>query len=340
MHWSSPDQNCAQSASNYLRAMITELKVKEPEEKTDPEAEALTTLVGIFAPARADKSTYSVDHKGDTYVVEVSTADIYNSKPQPVIELPRGECFKDGTMCAHCGHEEFILSKPAPEVVPGWVSAVDEEMVGAHIGVANLSDSYETAKAKLSSLIDWHVTLEADMEKYKSGEKPVATMIFPTHSPEKPFVALGDCSKYYHDAAMCAPLTYSVKSNTLHNYSFELPEGDARTVRVVYALRSVVDGVMTHSLCIAVKPEQTEANGQEIAYLKKGIENLARESQGFSSDFLEERRKLITLNNASKKALEMLKEVKSAVAKSYSISEYDELEDVIVELDIAIKKVS
>lgn len=35
---------------------------------------------------------------------------------------------------------------------------------------------------------------------------PFATAIYPAHSPDKPFLALGDCAHMYRDAAKCAPL--------------------------------------------------------------------------------------------------------------------------------------
>jgi hypothetical protein len=38
-----------------------------------------------------------------------------------------------------------------------WVRAVDEAMVGAHLGVADMADDYGTAKKKLNDLICWHV---------------------------------------------------------------------------------------------------------------------------------------------------------------------------------------
>lgn len=44
----------------------------------------------------------------------------------------------------------------------GWVRAIDEEMVCAHLGVASANDSYETAKRKLAILIAWHVQVATD----------------------------------------------------------------------------------------------------------------------------------------------------------------------------------
>ena len=44
----------------------------------------------------------------------------------------------------------------------GWLTACDEEMLCAHLGVANLSDSFESAKQKLGELIAWHVAAAID----------------------------------------------------------------------------------------------------------------------------------------------------------------------------------
>ncbi len=48
----------------------------------------------------------------------------------------------------------------APPV--GWLRAVDEEMVCAHLGVADAEDSFETAKKKLASLIQWNIAVATD----------------------------------------------------------------------------------------------------------------------------------------------------------------------------------
>jgi hypothetical protein len=65
-----------------------------------------------------------------------------------------------------CKEHEAITSAreylAAPEQLYGWLTACDEEMTCAHLGVANLSDSYDSAKAKLNSLIDWHITVATD----------------------------------------------------------------------------------------------------------------------------------------------------------------------------------
>jgi hypothetical protein len=72
----------------------------------------------------------------------------------------------------------------------GWLHAVDEAMVSAHIGVANLSDSYESAKAKLNSLIDWHIEVATD---------PAVNGGF-SLQPEA--AGVPDASKQFHDWAI------------------------------------------------------------------------------------------------------------------------------------------
>ena len=53
-------------------------------------------------------------------------------------------------------------TQPAPSIPDGWLRAIDEALVVAHIGVANESDAYEEAKAKLNSLICFHVDVATD----------------------------------------------------------------------------------------------------------------------------------------------------------------------------------
>ena len=52
---------------------------------------------------------------------------------------------------------EDNFAQPAPSVPDGWIRAIDEALVVTHLGVANASDTYEQAKAKLDSLIGFHV---------------------------------------------------------------------------------------------------------------------------------------------------------------------------------------
>jgi hypothetical protein len=46
-----------------------------------------------------------------------------------------------------------------------WIRVIDEAMVGAHIGVADMGDDYGTAKEKLNSLICWSVDVDRELNK-------------------------------------------------------------------------------------------------------------------------------------------------------------------------------
>ena len=52
-----------------------------------------------------------------------------------------------------------MRTKSVPE---GWLRAIDEALVTAHIGVANAHDTYEQAKAKLDNLIGFHTDVATD----------------------------------------------------------------------------------------------------------------------------------------------------------------------------------
>ena len=53
-------------------------------------------------------------------------------------------------------------AQPAPSIPEGWLRAIDEALVVAHIGVANASDTYEQAKVELDNLIGFHVDVATD----------------------------------------------------------------------------------------------------------------------------------------------------------------------------------
>ena len=59
--------------------------------------------------------------------------------------------------------EAFNAGKQsAPSVPDGWLRAIDDALVSAHVGVANTNDTYEQAKAKLDNLIGFHVDVATD----------------------------------------------------------------------------------------------------------------------------------------------------------------------------------
>lgn len=45
---------------------------------------------------------------------------------------------------------------------PAWIRVIDEELVCAHLDVADVADDYATAKDKINKLICWHVAVATD----------------------------------------------------------------------------------------------------------------------------------------------------------------------------------
>lgn len=89
------------------------------------------------------------------------------SEPEPVAW--RGYTVTNGyTLHHYYGEAHRVASQieplytHPPARVPNWIRAIDEELVGTFIGVANVSDTYEVAKKKLGELIDWHVQVAID----------------------------------------------------------------------------------------------------------------------------------------------------------------------------------
>ena len=58
---------------------------------------------------------------------------------------------------------DAALARMRTQGVPeGWLRAIDEALVVTHLGVANGSDTYEQAKAKLDNLIGFNVDIAID----------------------------------------------------------------------------------------------------------------------------------------------------------------------------------
>ena len=60
------------------------------------------------------------------------------------------------------GWDAAIARMRTKSVPEGWLRAIDEALVTAHIGVANAHDTYEQAKAKLDNLLGFHVDVVTD----------------------------------------------------------------------------------------------------------------------------------------------------------------------------------
>ena len=78
---------------------------------------------------------------------------------QPAPSVPEGVSFIDTSQLEGVVSTEIVHSYPPPS---GWLRAIDEALVVTHLGVANGSDTYEQAKAKLDNLIGFHVDVATD----------------------------------------------------------------------------------------------------------------------------------------------------------------------------------
>ena len=81
-----------------------------------------------------------------------------DTQPTPVLK-PENVSFIDTSQLEGVVSTEIVHSYPPPS---GWLRAIDEALVVAHIGVANADDTYEQAKAKLNNLIGFHVNVATD----------------------------------------------------------------------------------------------------------------------------------------------------------------------------------
>jgi hypothetical protein len=79
------------------------------------------------------------------------------------------------------------------------------------LGAGMAWDAWQAAQKEAHRSTDAGETIEPThyygLEPWEHTEPAVvATMVFPLHSPDKPFIALGDCANLYPDAAQTKPL--------------------------------------------------------------------------------------------------------------------------------------
>lgn len=140
--------------------------------------------------------------------------------------------------------QETYMTEINKELSYGWLRACDEVMTSLHIGVANLSDSYASAKAKLQALIDLHITIATD-PSINGGYK---------------LVQIETC-----EAQQVVP-----------KVTIELPDGDERTVKTWFT--EMRNGELW--VAISVEPVQSSSslwlirktpNTKDSYYVAEGI---------------------------------------------------------------------
>ena len=79
--------------------------------------------------------------------------------PKPAPNMPEGTSPIDMSQLEGVVSTEIVHSYPPPS---GWLRAIDEALIVAHIGMANADDTYAQAKSKLDTLIGLHVDVATD----------------------------------------------------------------------------------------------------------------------------------------------------------------------------------
>ena len=78
-----------------------------------------------------------------------------------------------------------------------WIRAIDEAMVGAHLGIADMGDDYGTAKKKLNDLICWSVEVDKELSKPPAEVSEPLTDSYVQKVPDK-CDRITWRNKYYH----------------------------------------------------------------------------------------------------------------------------------------------
>ena len=70
--------------------------------------------------------------------------------------------------CIEChdpAYRAMVRGEAQPAQDGVWYRVVDEALVCAHIGVANITDDYATAQKKLNELICWSIQVDRDLAR-------------------------------------------------------------------------------------------------------------------------------------------------------------------------------
>lgn len=87
----------------------------------------------------------------------------------------------------------WALANAAPPAQTPYLRVIDEELVGAHLDVANETDTYTEAKAKVNKLIAWHIHVATDPAVNGGFElKPAQTPLTYAPNTDEPRHTLPD----------------------------------------------------------------------------------------------------------------------------------------------------
>lgn len=118
---------------------------------SDPAEQKRLAAQWGYVPADARPAPLKAIWNILTEVMDIAVSNGANSRSMPdeYVEVAAWLCGVPG-------------AQPAHSIPEGWLRAIDEALVVAHIGVANASDTYEQAREKLDNLIGFHADVATD----------------------------------------------------------------------------------------------------------------------------------------------------------------------------------
>ena len=105
------------------------------------------------------------------------------SRPDEAAPAPQTQQSDDYMRGFHDGMKEA----PTGEC---WIRVIDEAMVGAHLGVADMADDYGTAKKKLNDLICWSVEIDRESARHAPAAQPDWSLLEATQESLREHMAM------------------------------------------------------------------------------------------------------------------------------------------------------
>ena len=122
-------------------------------------------------------------------VIEVGST----ANAAPIADLIEEWCQLRDISSSDAMVKDWQNSVTAPPAQTPYFRVIDEELVGAHLGVANEKDTYTEAKAKVNKLITWHSQVATDPTVNGGFElKPAQTPLTYAPNTDEPRHTLPD----------------------------------------------------------------------------------------------------------------------------------------------------
>jgi hypothetical protein len=135
----------------------------------------LGSLLGEFGypeppaqPAQEPTTAVSLQCAHCQVTIEQLNDKVMYLMAQPAQEPRPPNCGTGHCSCIEChdpAYRAMVRGEAQPAQDGVWYRVVDEALVCAHIGVANITDDYATAQKKLNELICWSIQVDRDLAR-------------------------------------------------------------------------------------------------------------------------------------------------------------------------------